>query len=77
MKKGKKRKREKEGGTFRVPGELVFHTPEEGEAHLRAPLEERNDRDDGDGGAEEGDEGNDKAGPPSDLPSDLWGGVEG
>ena len=33
--KGKKRKREKEGGTFRVPGELLFRTQEEAEARLR------------------------------------------
>ena len=29
---------EKEGGTFRVPGELLFHTREEAEAHLREAL---------------------------------------
>ena len=48
-KKGKKRKWEKEGGTFRVPGELLFRTPEEAEAHLQAALE-RDDTDDGDYG---------------------------
>ena len=30
----------KRGGTFRVPGGLLFRTPEEAEAHLRAALEE-------------------------------------
>ena len=34
-KKGKKRKWGKEEGTFRVPGELLFRTREEAEAHLR------------------------------------------
>ena len=37
-KKGKERRREKEGGTFRVPGELLFRTREEAEAHLREAL---------------------------------------
>ena len=54
-KKGKKRKREKEGGTFRVPGELL-RTREEAEARLRNALEEGDDGADGD---DEGDEGGD------------------
>ena len=56
-KKGRKRKPEKEGGSFQVVGELLFHTQEEAEAHLRAPLEGRNDGDDVDDGEEEEDEG--------------------
>ena len=59
-KTGKERKREKEGGTFRVPGELLFRTVEEAEAHLRAALKERDDGDNGDDGDDEGDEGDDK-----------------
>ena len=58
-KKGTKRKREKEGGTFRVPGELLFRTREEAEAHLREALGPGDDGDDGD---DEGDEGGDKGG---------------
>ena len=38
-KRGNKRKREKEGGTFRVPGQLLFRTREAAQAHLRGPLE--------------------------------------
>ena len=34
-KKGTKRKREKDEGTFRVPDELVFRTREEAEARLQ------------------------------------------
>ena len=46
-KKGKKRKREKEGGPLRVPWELLFRTPEEADALLRAALEEWDDADAG------------------------------
>ena len=63
-KKGKKRKRVKEGGTFRVPGELLFLTKEEAEAHLREALREGDDGYDGDAGDDgddKGDEGGDKA----------------
>ena len=56
-KKGKKRKREKEGGTFRVPGELLFRTRVEAQAHLREALREEDDGDDRDDGDNEGDEG--------------------
>ena len=56
-KKGKKGKQEKEGGTFRVAEELLFRTPEEAEALLRAAFEER---DDGDNGDDEGEEDDDK-----------------
>ena len=59
-KKGKKRKREKEGGTFRVPGELLFRTREEAEAHLWEALRDADDGDEGDDGDDEGDEGCDK-----------------
>ena len=58
--KGKKRKREPEGGTFRVAGELLFLSREEAEAHLREALGEGDDRDSGDEGDDEGDEGGDK-----------------
>ena len=67
-KKGKKRGREKEGGTFRVPGELLFLTREEAEAHLREALREGDDGDDSDDGDDEndgddeGDEGGEKRG---------------
>ena len=44
-------------GTFRVPGELLFCTREEAEAHLREALRAGDDGDDGD---DEGDEGGDK-----------------
>ena len=54
-KKRKKRKRMKEGGTFWVPGELLFRTREEAQAHLRAAYD-GDDRDDGD---DEGDRGDD------------------
>ena len=40
--------------------ELLFRTPEEVEAHLRAALEERDDGDDADNGDDEGDGGDDK-----------------
>ena len=56
-KKVKKRKREQEGGTFRVAGELLFRTREEAEAHLREALGEGHDGDDRDDGDDEGDEG--------------------
>ena len=59
-KKGKKRKQEKEGGTFRVPGELLFRTREEAEAHLREALGAGDDGDGGDDGDDEGDKGGDK-----------------
>ena len=62
-KKGKKKKREKDGGTFRVPGELLFHTREEAEARLREALREGDNGynvEDGDDGGDEGDEGGDK-----------------
>ena len=59
-KKGKKRNPENEGGTFRVPGELLFCTPEKAHAHLWAALEERDNGDDGDDGDDEGHEGDDK-----------------
>ena len=59
-KKGKKRKREQEGGTFRVPGELLFRIREEAEAHLREALGPGDDGDDKDDGDDEGDEGGDK-----------------
>ena len=62
-KKGKKRKREKEGGTFRVPGECLFLTREEAETHLREALREGDDGDDVDDGYDrddEGDKGDDK-----------------
>ena len=59
-KTGRKRKREKDGGTFRVPGELLFLTREEAEAHLREALREGDDGDDRDDGDDEGDEGGDK-----------------
>ena len=55
-KKGKKRKREKKAGTFRVPRELLFRTREEANAHLRAALEEGGDGDNGDDGVDEGDQ---------------------
>ena len=38
----KKRKRGKPGGTFRMPGELFFHTREEAEAHLWEALGDNN-----------------------------------
>ena len=47
-KRGKKRKRDKEGGTFRVAGELPFRTRKEAEVHLREVLEEVDDGDDED-----------------------------
>ena len=56
-KKGKKWKRQKEGGTCRVPRELLFRTREEAEAHLWEALREGDDADDGD---DEGDKGGDK-----------------
>ena len=56
---GKKRKREKEGGTFRVPGELLFLTREEAKAHLQEALGAGDDGDDRD---DEGDEAGDKGG---------------
>ena len=59
-KKGKKRKREKEGGTFRVRRELVFRTREEADAHLREALVSADDGDDGYDGDDEGDEAGDK-----------------
>ena len=59
-KMGKKRKREKEGGTFRVPGGLLFRTREEAEAHLREALGAGDDGDDGDDRDDEGDDGGDK-----------------
>ena len=43
-----------------MPGALLFRTPEEAEAHLRAALKERDDGDNGDDGGDEGDEGDDK-----------------
>ena len=46
-KKGKKRKIRKEGGTFRVPAELLFRTRVEAEAHLREALEEGGDKREG------------------------------
>ena len=55
-KKGKNRKREKEGVTFRVPGELLFLTQEEAVAHHREALGDS----DGDDGDVEGGKGNDK-----------------
>ena len=68
-KKGKKRKREKEGGNFLVAGELLSRTQQEAEIDLREALEERDDGDDGhdegDGGdnkGEGGEEGGDKGG---------------
>ena len=60
-KKAKKRKRKKEGGTFRVPGELLFRTREEAEAHLREALGAGDDGDDGDDWDGAGHEGGDKA----------------
>ena len=56
-KKGKKRMREKEGGAFRVPGELLFHTREEAKPHLREALAEGDNGDDGD---DEGGRGDDQ-----------------
>ena len=56
----KTRKREKEGGTFRVPGELLFCTEEEAQPHLRAALEARDDGNDGDDGNDEGGRADDK-----------------
>ena len=47
---GEGKKREKKGGTFRVPGGLHFLTREEAEAHLREALREGVDGDDGDDG---------------------------
>ena len=76
-KKGKKREREKKGGTFRVPGELLFLTREEAEAHLQEALREGDDGDDGvDQGAEGGDkgEGGDKRG---EVDGDKGGEKEG
>ena len=58
--KEKKRKQEKEGGTFWVPWELLFRTREEAEAHIRAALWEGDDGDDGEDGDDEGGEGGDK-----------------
>ena len=43
-----------------MPGELLFRTPEEAEAHHRAALEERDDGDDGDDGDDQGEELDDK-----------------
>ena len=59
-KKGKKRKWEKEGGTFRVLGEFLFRIREEGEARLREASREGNNGDNGDDGDDQGDEGDDK-----------------
>ena len=56
---GKKRKREKEGGAFRVR-EFLFRTREEAEAHLQEALREGDDGDDADDGDDEGDKGDDK-----------------
>ena len=73
--KGKKLisgKREKEGGTFRMPGELLFLSREEAQARLREVLKEggdgdnRNDRDD------EGDQGDDKR-EGADKGVEVWG----
>ena len=67
-KKGKTRKRKKEGGTFRVPRRLLFRTREDPEAPLRKTFGEGNDGEDGDDGDDEGDqrdgkgEGGDKGG---------------
>ena len=61
--KAKKRKRGKEGGTLWVPGELLFCTREEAEAHLWQALREGDHGDDGDDrvdGDDKGDEGDDK-----------------
>ena len=74
--KGKKRKREKEGGTFRVPGELLFRTREAAEAHLREALGAGGDGDDGDDGDDEGDEGGDK-GEGGEVGGDKGGEKEG
>ena len=59
-KKGKTRKPEREGGTFRVPGELLFRTREEAEALLQEALKEADEGDDGDDGDDEGNQGEDK-----------------
>ena len=56
-KKGKKRKQETEGGTLRVPGELLFRILEEAEAHLREALKEGDGVDDSDVGHDRADEG--------------------
>ena len=55
-KKGKTRKRG--GGTFRVPGDLLFLTREDAEVDLREALEES----DGDNGDDEGGGGDNKGG---------------
>ena len=71
-KKVKDRKREQEGGTFRVAGEHLFLTREEAEAHLREALEEADDGDNGVDRDDEGDEGGDKQ-----EGGDKWGEVGG
>ena len=59
---------EKGGGTFRVPGELIFRTREEAEHHLREALAGDNKGEGCDKGAKEGgggctgDTGGDKGG---------------
>ena len=58
--KGKKRKREKEGGIFRVPGELVFRPREEAEARLQEGVGDSNGHDgnyEGGGSDDKGEEG--------------------
>ena len=63
-KKGKKGKGEKEPGTFRLPRELLFCTPEEAAAHHRAAMAEAwedGDHGDDDGGRDDNKgEGGDK-----------------
>ena len=76
-KKGEKRKREQEGGTLRVAGELLFPTRPEAEAYLREALGEGDDGDDGD---DEGDEGGDSGaggGKGAEVGGDTGGEKEG
>ena len=49
------RRREKEGGTFRVPGELLFRTRDEGRCPPLGGLGKGDDGDDGDDGYDERD----------------------
>ena len=69
-KRGQKRTTRKEGGSFRVRGELLFRTREEAEAHLWAALAEAGD--DVDNGHDE-EVGNDDKGEQVDKGGDKGG----
>ena len=58
--KGKRRKREKDAGTFRVPGGLLFKTREEAEQYLREAIGDDSDGDKWDDEGDGSDEGEDK-----------------